>query len=97
MRFSLQELDRMLKRAKHSKEDEVKFNILNFIHTIHLNRLSFIEESFKTDYYIDPFMTFRKKAGQVVGIVTAIIDCKEHRYVFTEHRFEEVNELSEQS
>ena len=93
MRFSQLELDRTLKRAKHSKEDEVKFNILNFIDTIHLNRLDFIAESFRSDYYVDPPMTFRKEAGQVIGIVTATIDGKEHRYVFTDQGYEALDEL----
>lgn len=84
MRFSELELKRALRRAKQSKEDGVKFNILNFIHTIHLNQLNFIAESFRSDYYTDPPMTFRKEDGQVVGIISATIDGKEHRYVFTD-------------
>jgi len=41
--------------------DEITYNILNFIHCIHLNKQDFYHESFNTKYFGDLEMTFTKK------------------------------------
>ena len=42
MKYSEIEVKKMLKAGDLSLEEQIKFNILNFIRTIHLNELDFI-------------------------------------------------------
>jgi hypothetical protein len=58
MKYSELKLKRMNKAVMNSTEDKIKYNILNFIHTIHLNELNFIQESFDTEFFGELVMTF---------------------------------------
>lgn len=42
----------MIKAGYLSIEDQVKFNIFNFIRTVHLNKLDFIQESYGTEFTV---------------------------------------------
>ena len=42
MKYSEIEVKKMLKAGDLSLEEQIKFNILNFIRTIHLNELDFM-------------------------------------------------------
>lgn len=69
MKYSELELKKMIKRGIDSIEDEIKFNILNFISTIHHNKQDFIESSYNSEYFGDLGMTFKKKPGQIFGVI----------------------------
>jgi hypothetical protein len=92
MRFSELELKRIIDKeyTNMSIEEEITFNILNFIHCIYLNGQDFYSESFNTQFFGDLEMTFRKSGCCLVGHCQAIIK-KENRvidYLFTENGFE---------
>ena len=61
MRYSVSEFKKMLDTELKTTDDMIKFDILNFIRVIHLNKQNFIESSFKMDYQGDRRITFRKK------------------------------------
>lgn len=65
---------RMLKARDLNLEEQIVFNILNFIRTIHLNRQNFIESSFESEFFGELPMTIKKNPGQVMGLITATID-----------------------
>jgi hypothetical protein len=93
MMFSELELERMDKDGVFSVEDEIKYNILNFIRVIHLNRQNFIQEAYASEYFGKLPMTFRKNAGQVAGLVTAMVEGALRMYVFTDRGYEELDDL----
>ncbi len=93
MKYSELELKRMIKAGDLSIEDQVKINILNFIRTIHLNKQDFIQESYGTEFYGALPMTFRKKAGQVVGLITVKAEGNEQTYVFNDRGYELLDDL----
>ena len=74
-------------------EEEINFNILNFISTIHLNGDDFIETDYDSKFFGDLPMTFSKKSGQVVGIITAEVTGKKIKYVFNDQGYENLDEL----
>jgi len=51
LKYSEVEVKKMLKAGELSLEVQIKFNILNFIRTIHLNRQNFIESSFGSEFF----------------------------------------------
>lgn len=53
MKYSELKLKRMNNAGMNSTEDKIKYNILNFIRTIHLNELNFIEEFFDTEFLVN--------------------------------------------
>ena len=87
------ELSRIIKKGNLSIEDQIKFNILNFIQTIHLNKQDFIHASIKSNFYGKLPMAFRKKAGQVVGLITVKIDGEERVYIFDDRGYELLDDL----
>ena len=93
MKYSEIELKRMSKAGDLSVEDQIKFNILNFIRTIHLNKQDFVQESYGTEFYGELPMTFRKKAGQVMGLITAKTGGEEQTYVFNDRGYELLDDL----
>ncbi len=95
MKYVELELRKMSKAGDLSIEDQIKFNILNFIRTIHLNKQDFIQESYCTDFYGELPMAFRKKAGQVVGLITVKAEGDEQTYVFNDRGYELLDELLE--
>ena len=74
-------------------EEEISFNILNFISAIHLNGDDFIESGYDSKYFGDLPMTFFKKPGQVVGIITAEVKGKIKRYLYNDQGYENLDEL----
>ena len=88
-------MKKMLKAGGLNLEDQIKFNILNFIRTIHLNKLDFIESSFGTEFYGDLPMSFRKNAGQVMGLITATINGEVQKYIFNDRGYEPLEEILE--
>ncbi|WP_407267954.1 hypothetical protein [Radiobacillus sp. PE A8.2] len=75
---------KMLTAGELSLEDQIKFNILNFIRTIHLNNQNFIESQFESEFFEELPMTFQKNEGQVMGLITATIDGEVRKYVFND-------------
>ena len=84
---------KMLKAGDLSLEEQIKFNILNFIKTIHLNELDFIESSFGTEFFGELPMTFKKNSGQVMGLITATINGEVRNYVFNDKGYEPLEDL----
>jgi len=93
MKYSEIEVKRMLKARDLNLEEQIVFNILNFIRTIHLNRQNFIESSFGSEFYGELPMTFRKNSGQVMGLITATIDGEVQKYVFNDKGYEPLEDL----
>ncbi len=93
LKYSDIEVKKMLKAGDLSLEEQIKFNILNFIRTIHLNELDFIESSFGSEFFGELPMTFRKKPGQVFGLITATINGEVRKYVFNDKGYEPLEDL----
>lgn len=73
MKYSEIAVKKMLKAGDLSLEEQIKFNILNFIRTIHLNELDFIESSFGSEFFGELPMTFKKNPGQVFGVFGKLV------------------------
>ena len=76
-------------------EDEIKFNILNFINCIYLNKQNFYESSFDSKLFGDLEMTFKKDENYLIGHCRVVIK-KENRtvdYLFTDSGYEQLNEV----
>jgi hypothetical protein len=93
--YSKLALKKMVATKGLNIEEQIQFNILNFIHMIHLNKQDFIEESFGSEYFGELPMTFKKKAGQVVGIITVKIKGEERKYIFNDQGYEALHSLLE--
>jgi len=94
MKYSEIEVKRMLKAGHNlSLEEQIKFNILNFIRTIYLNEQDFIKSSYGTEFYGELPMTFRKNPGQVMGLITATINDEVRKYVFNDKGYEPLEDL----
>lgn len=95
MKYSEIEVKKMLKAGDLSLEEQIKFNILNFIRTIHLNlnRQNFIESSFGSEFFGELPMTFKKNPGQVMGLITATINGEVQKYVFNDKGCEPLEDL----
>ena len=93
MIYSEIELAKMMKAGDMSIEDQVKASILGFIHCIYLNKQDFIKAVYETEYYGKLPMTFRKKAGQVMGVITAKVNGKEQTYIFNQYGYEPLEDL----
>jgi len=92
MRFSEVELRKRVKKGLHNltPKEEIDFNILNFIHCIHLNKQDFYSERFDSKFYGEIEMTFKKSHGSLIGHCRVKI-AKENRvtdYLFTENGYE---------
>jgi len=93
LKYSELRVKKMLKAGDLSLEEQVKFNILNFIRTIHLNELDFIKSSFGTEFFGELPMTFKKNPGQVMGLITATINGEVRKYVFDDKGYEPLEDL----
>lgn len=82
-----------IRRLELTVEEEIDLNIINFIHAIHLNGQDFIESEYGSAFFGELPMTFKKKSGQVVGMITATVDGEMKRYVFNENGYENLDEL----
>lgn len=97
MRFSEIELKKMVDKGfmNISTEEEIAFNILNFIHCIHLNKQDFYRESFDSQYFGDLEMTFTKSGCCLIGHCSVVVK-RENRvidYLFTENGFELLQDI----
>ena len=93
MKFSMLELNKLRKTVDKNIEDQINFNILNFIHTIHLNADDFIEMFYNSKFFGDLEMTFKKKPGQVMGLITVTYDGGIRKYVFNDEGYELLEDL----
>ena len=93
MKFSELAVKKMIKAGNMSLEEQIKFNILNFIWTIRLNELDFIKTSFCTEFFGELPMTIKKNPGQVMGLVTASINGNVRKYVFNDSGYESLDDL----
>ena len=94
LKYSEIEVKKMLKDGDLSLEEQIKFNILNFIRTIHLNERDFIESSFGSEFFGELPMTFQKNSGQVMGLITATINGEVRKYVFNNKGYESLEDLT---
>lgn len=93
LKYSEIEVKKMLKAGDLSLEEQIKFNILNFIRTIYLNELDFIGSSFGSEFFGELSMTFKKNTGQVMGLITATINGEVQKYVFNDKGYEPLEDL----
>lgn len=90
-------MKKLLKVGNLSLEDQVKVNILNFIRTIYLNEQDFIDSAYGTEFFGDLPMTFKKRSGQVMGLITATVNGDVRKYIFNDQGYEELENLLELS
>lgn len=95
MKYTMTELKKLRKIKDKNIEDRIKFNILNFIYTIHLNEQDFIEESYDAEFFGELPMTFRKNEGQVMGLITATVNGEVRKYIFNDQGYELLEDLLE--
>jgi len=95
LKYSELAVKKMLKADDLSLEEQIKFNILNFIRIIHINNQDFIEASFGSEFFGELPMTFKKNPGQVMGLITATIDGEVRKYVFNDKGYEELDDILE--
>lgn len=78
-----------------SIDEEIKFNILNFINCIYLNKQNFIHSSYDTEYLGNLSMVFKKKPGQVFGLVRVIVkdEGRKMEYIFNEKGYELLDDI----
>jgi hypothetical protein len=92
MLYTELELKRLLKKGYKNMtvEEEITFNILNFIHCIHLNGQDFYRAVFDSIFFGDLEMIFKKDPNCLVGYSRAIDKKgnKTYEYLFTENGFE---------
>ena len=97
MLFDELELNRMEKRGFKNIDvhDEIKFNILNFLHCIHLNKQDFFRNSFNSQLFGDLEMTFKKKPNSLIGHCKVFIKAenKEIIYLYTENGYELLDDV----
>lgn len=97
MLFDEAELKKMIANGFENitVENEIKFNILNFIQCIHLNKQNFYESSFDSKLFGDLEMTFKKDENCLIGYCRAVIK-KENtivEYLFTDVGYEEMTQV----
>jgi len=100
MRYTEDAMNRMVKRSKRgpiSLEDEIHFNLLNFIRVIHLNQQDFYSAAYNTQYYGDLEMEFMKEPNCLVGYCRATDNSNGliYEYLFTENGFEPLENVLE--
>ncbi len=95
MNYSKLELKRISKLENKDIEDHIKFNIINFIHTIHLNKQDFVGSTFNSEFFGDLGMTFQKNPGQIMGLIRVKVngEGKERLYIFTKDGYELLDDL----
>lgn len=93
MKYSDKEVNRLLKKQNLSREEEITVNILVFIRTIHLNEQDFIESHYDSRYSGKMPMTFRKNAGQVLGLINVTVEGRDLEYVFSDQGFEALDQV----
>ncbi|MBE0451887.1 MAG: hypothetical protein IBX70_13755 [Clostridia bacterium] len=95
MKYSEIEASKLSNAGELTIDERIKVNILNFIRAIHLNRQNFIKASYESEYFGELPMTFKKNAGQVIGLITADVGGEVRRYVFTDDGYESLEDVLE--
>lgn len=97
MKYSTSEINKLWKIEDKTMEETIKLDILNFIRTIHSNNHNFIDEFYDAEYFGDVGMTFKKKSGQVMGVITVNIKSEDKKiiYIFNEQGYELLEDLLE--
>lgn len=95
MKYSTSAINKLWKIEDKTLEDTIKLDILNFIRTIYSNKHEFIDESYDTEFFGDIGMTFKKKSGQVMGVITVNIQSEDRKltYIFNEQGYELLDDL----
>ncbi|AKL96172.1 hypothetical protein CACET_c27270 [Clostridium aceticum] len=97
MRFNELELNKLIKKGydKFTIEDEITFNILNFIHCIHLNKQDFYAEAFESKLFGDIEMEFKKASKCLIGYCKVYIKDRDKvlQYLFTENGYELLDDV----
>jgi len=57
--------------------------------------MDFIESSFDSEFFGALPMTFQKKTGQVMGLITATINGEVRKYVFNDKGYEKLDDILE--
>ncbi|SFC09997.1 hypothetical protein SAMN04488102_10339 [Alkalibacterium subtropicum] len=95
MIYTEMEIYKLMKAKDLTVEEEIKYDIFNFIRMIKLNKKKFITASFDSEYFGKLPMTFRKKEGQVMGLVTATVNGEVRKYLFNDEGYEPLDDLLE--
>ena len=93
MIYNNTELNKLRKLDNKTTEEQIKFNILNFIYTIHLNGDDFIESLYDSEFFGELPMKFMKKEGQVMGLITVNLNDEITKYVFNNKGYERLEDL----
>ncbi len=89
----MQLLGELYNSEEHSVEDEIEFNILNFLRSIRTIGGDFIDTPYRTQHFGALPMSFRKKAGQMIGLITVEVNDEMQRYVFNGEGYEKLEDL----
>ena len=97
MKFLTSEINKLWKIEDKTLEETIQLDILNFIRTIHSNGHDFIDGSYDTEFFGDLGMSFKKKSGQVMGLITVNIKSEDRKliYIFNEIGYELLDDLLE--
>lgn len=97
MKYSTSEINKLWKIEDKNIEEIINLDILNFIRTIHSNKHDFIDESYDAEFFGDLGMSFKKKSGQVMGLITVNIKSEDRKliYIFNEKGYELLDDLLE--
>ena len=97
MLFSEAELKKMVENGLKNLtiEEEIKFNILNFIQCIRLNKQNFYKASFDSKFLGDLEMTFKKEANCLIGHCRVVVKKEDMivDHLFTENGYECLSEV----
>ena len=97
MKYSRSEINKLWEIEDKTLEETIKLDILNFIGAIHANKRDFIDESYDSEFFGDIGMTFKKRSGQVMGVIAVNIksEDRELTYIFNEQGYELLDDLLE--
>ena len=97
MKYSTSEINKLWKIEDKTLDETIRLDILNFIRTIHSNKHDFIDESYDSEFFGDIGMRFKKKSGQVMGLISVNIKSEDRKliYIFNEKGYELLDDLLE--
>lgn len=97
MMYSELSLRRMLKKGVDnlSKDELLKYNIMNYIRMIHLNKDDFVASRYKSRYFDGLKMYFCKEAGAIFGKIYCYWNETDIRvFLFNDFGYDEIFENS---
>lgn len=97
MKYSTSEINKLWEIEDKTLDETIRLDILNFIRTIHSNKHDFIDESYDSEFFGDIGMSFKKKSGQVMGLISVNIKSEDSKliYIFNEKGYELLDDLLE--